>query len=102
MGGQVRCPPDSWCLTELAGAPGDRYLQEFAPLGTGGGLYHFRDQILAGAPEAFFVLNADVCSDFPLSAMLEAHRRQRHPFLLLGTTVRGLEAVETGATLGLG
>lgn len=66
-----------------------RYLQEFAPLGTGGGLYHFRDQILAGSPEAFFVLNADVCSDFPLSAMLDVHRHQPHPFLLLGTTVRG-------------
>lgn len=88
-GGCVRCA-GSWYLTELSGVPGDRYLQEFAPLGTGGGLYHFRDQILAGGPEAFFVLNADVCSDFPLSAMLEAHRRQRHPFLLLGTTVRGL------------
>lgn len=88
-GGCVRCA-GSWYLTEMSGVPGDRYLQEFAPLGTGGGLYHFRDQILAGGPEAFFVLNADVCSDFPLSAMLEAHRRQRHPFLLLGTTVRGL------------
>lgn len=85
-GGCVKFP-GSWCLTELAGVPGDRYLQEFAPLGTGGGLYHFRDQILAGSPEAFFVLNADVCSDFPLNAMLDAHRRQRHPFLLLGTTV---------------
>ena len=25
-----------------------RYLQEFAPLGTAGGLYHFRDQIRSG------------------------------------------------------
>jgi mannose-1-phosphate guanylyltransferase len=25
-----------------------RYLQEFAPLGTAGGIYHFRDQILMG------------------------------------------------------
>lgn len=105
-GGGVRYP-GSWCLTELAGVSGDRYLQEFAPLGTGGGLYHFRDQILAGAPEAFFVLNADVCSDFPLRAMLDAHRRQRHPFLLLGTTVRGSEnragegCREAGTTLGL-
>uniref|UniRef100_UPI0034D33CC1 mannose-1-phosphate guanylyltransferase regulatory subunit alpha isoform 3 n=1 Tax=Mus musculus TaxID=10090 RepID=UPI0034D33CC1 len=73
-----------------------RYLQEFAPLGTGGGLYHFRDQILAGAPEAFFVLNADVCSDFPLSAMLEAHRRQRHPFLLLGTTANRTQSLNYG------
>lgn len=88
---------DSSDLTELAlGVPGDRYLQEFAPLGTGGGLYHFRDQILAGDPEAFFVLNADVCSDFPLSAMLAAHRHQPHPFLLLGTTVRGAGGCRAG------
>lgn len=40
------------------------------------------------------MLNADVCSDFPLNAMLDAHRRQRHPFLLLGTTVRGLVSVK--------
>ncbi|ERE86572.1 striated muscle-specific serine/threonine-protein kinase [Cricetulus griseus] len=73
-----------------------RYLQEFAPLGTGGGLYHFRDQILAGAPEAFFVLNADVCSDFPLNAMLDAHRRQRHPFLLLGTTANRTQSLNYG------
>ncbi|XP_012866879.1 PREDICTED: mannose-1-phosphate guanyltransferase alpha isoform X2 [Dipodomys ordii] len=73
-----------------------RYLQEFAPLGTGGGLYHFRDQILAGGPEAFFVLNADVCSDFPLSAMLDAHRCQRHPFLLLGTTANRTQSLNYG------
>ncbi|XP_010947137.1 mannose-1-phosphate guanyltransferase alpha isoform X3 [Camelus dromedarius] len=73
-----------------------RYLQEFAPLGTGGGLYHFRDQILAGGPEAFFVLNADVCSDFPLSAMLDAHRHQPHPFLLLGTTANRTQSLNYG------
>ncbi|XP_019493834.1 PREDICTED: mannose-1-phosphate guanyltransferase alpha isoform X1 [Hipposideros armiger] len=73
-----------------------RYLQEFAPLGTGGGLYHFRDQILAGGPEAFFVLNADVCSDFPLSAMLAAHRYQPHPFLLLGTTANRTQSLNYG------
>uniref|UniRef100_A0A8C6EFI4 GDP-mannose pyrophosphorylase A n=1 Tax=Microcebus murinus TaxID=30608 RepID=A0A8C6EFI4_MICMU len=73
-----------------------RYLQEFAPLGTGGGLYHFRDQILAGGPEAFFVLNADVCSDFPLNAMLDAHRCQRHPFLLLGTTANRTQSLNYG------
>nr|XP_015097201.1 mannose-1-phosphate guanyltransferase alpha isoform X4 [Vicugna pacos] len=73
-----------------------RYLQEFAPLGTGGGLYHFRDQILAGGPEAFFVLNADVCSNFPLSAMLDAHRHQPHPFLLLGTTANRTQSLNYG------
>ncbi|XP_021099878.1 mannose-1-phosphate guanyltransferase alpha isoform X5 [Heterocephalus glaber] len=72
------------------------YLQEFAPLGTGGGLYHFRDQILAGGPEAFFVLNADVCSDFPLSAMLDVHRRHCHPFLLLGTRANRTQSLNYG------
>jgi len=50
-----------------------RYLQEYTALGTAGGLYHFRDQIRAGNPDAFFVMNGDVCADFPLKDMLEFH-----------------------------
>ncbi|KOB73958.1 GDP-mannose pyrophosphorylase, partial [Operophtera brumata] len=41
-----------------------RYLQEFTPLGTAGGLYHFRDQVRAGNPAAFFLLNGDAVSHF--------------------------------------
>ncbi|KAG8231512.1 hypothetical protein J437_LFUL011550 [Ladona fulva] len=51
-----------------------RYLQEYTSLGTAGGLFHFRDQIRSGNPELFFVLNGDVCADFPLTEMLESHR----------------------------
>ncbi|XP_076455642.1 mannose-1-phosphate guanylyltransferase regulatory subunit alpha-A-like isoform X1 [Babylonia areolata] len=51
-----------------------RYLQEYSALGTAGGLYHFRDQIMTGGPEMFFVMNADVCGDFPLQDMLDFHR----------------------------
>jgi len=51
-----------------------RYLQEFAPLGTAGGLYHFRDQIRVGNPDFFFVLNGDVCADFSLNEMLDYHQ----------------------------
>jgi len=51
-----------------------RYLQEYAPLGTAGGIYHFRDQIRAGNPEAFIVMNGDVCAEFPLTGMLDFHR----------------------------
>lgn len=47
-----------------------RYLQEYTALGTAGGMYHFRDQILSGNPDKFFVINGDVCGDFPLSEML--------------------------------
>ncbi|KAK0053654.1 mannose-1-phosphate guanyltransferase alpha-A-like isoform X1 [Biomphalaria pfeifferi] len=55
-----------------------RYLQEYTALGTAGGLYHFRDQILTGSPEMFFVMNADVCGDFPLVEMLR-FQRERGP-----------------------
>lgn len=54
-----------------------RYLQEFTPLGTAGGMYHFRDQIRSGNPEAFFVLNGDVCTDFPLQEMFESHHKHK-------------------------
>ncbi|XP_050307587.1 mannose-1-phosphate guanyltransferase alpha-A [Anthonomus grandis grandis] len=48
-----------------------KYLQEFTALGTAGGLYHFRDQIRSGSPKAFFVLNGDVCADFPLRELYD-------------------------------
>ncbi|XP_054166739.1 mannose-1-phosphate guanyltransferase alpha-B-like [Oppia nitens] len=52
-----------------------RYLQEYQPLGTAGGIYHFRDQIRIGDPEAVFLINGDVCGDFDLKEMLDFHRR---------------------------
>ncbi|XP_053256852.1 mannose-1-phosphate guanyltransferase alpha isoform X2 [Podarcis raffonei] len=75
-----------------------RYLQEYAALGTGGGIYHFRDQILSGNPEAFFVLNADVCSEFPLGEMLSFHRQLGNPdsFLMLGTTANRKQSLNYG------
>ncbi|XP_041374507.1 LOW QUALITY PROTEIN: mannose-1-phosphate guanyltransferase alpha-B-like [Gigantopelta aegis] len=53
-----------------------RYLQEYTALGTAGGIYHFRDQILTGNPKCFFVMNADVCGDFPLAEMLDFHHQR--------------------------
>ncbi|XP_044294312.1 mannose-1-phosphate guanyltransferase alpha isoform X3 [Varanus komodoensis] len=75
-----------------------RYLQEYAALGTGGGIYHFRDQILSGNPEAFFVLNADVCSEFPLNEMLSSHRQRGDPdsFLMLSTTANRTQSLNYG------
>ena len=66
-----------------------RYLQEYAALGTAGGLYQFRDQIRAGAPDAFFVLNGDVCGDFRLDRLLAFHRERPADALL---TVMATEA----------
>ncbi|XP_068876964.1 mannose-1-phosphate guanyltransferase alpha isoform X2 [Aphelocoma coerulescens] len=75
-----------------------RYLQEYAALGTGGGIYHFRDQILSGGAEAFFVLNADVCSEFPLQEMLEFQQQHgdMHSFVILGTTANRTQALNYG------
>jgi len=70
-----------------------RYLQEYAPLGTAGGIYHFRDQIRAGNPDAFFVMNGDVCADFPLVEMLDQHRSNEKAV----ATVLGTEATRQQA-----
>lgn len=62
-----------------------RYLKEYSQMGTGGGLYHFRDQILAGNPLGIFVMNADVCCHFPLQDMVSFH--QDHASASLGSTI---------------
>lgn len=66
-----------------------RYLQEYTALGTAGGIYHFRDQIKSGDPEAFFLINGDVCGDFPLFEMAKFHKEQNSAALV---TVLGTEA----------
>ncbi|KAJ3020281.1 Proteasome subunit alpha type-2 [Thoreauomyces humboldtii] len=63
-----------------------RYLREYQALGTGGGLFHFRDQIVRGA-EQFFVLNADIACSFPLQAMLTTHSKHGGMATLLGMRV---------------
>ncbi|XP_041056981.1 mannose-1-phosphate guanyltransferase alpha-A-like [Carcharodon carcharias] len=75
-----------------------RYLQEYVALGTGGGLYHFRDQILSGNPEKFFVMNTDVCSEFPLMQMMEFQqtRGQINSFVMLGTTANRRQSMNYG------
>ncbi|XP_060774959.1 mannose-1-phosphate guanyltransferase alpha-B isoform X1 [Neoarius graeffei] len=75
-----------------------RYLQEFAALGTGGSIYHFRDQILSGGPSAFFLMNADVCSEFPLQDMLHFHQQHgnSHCGVILGTTANRKQSLNYG------
>ncbi|KAJ0111966.1 hypothetical protein Patl1_02671 [Pistacia atlantica] len=52
-----------------------RYLKEDKPHGSAGGLYYFRDMIMEDSPSHIFLLNCDVCCNFPLTDMLEAHKR---------------------------
>ncbi|KAG2714432.1 hypothetical protein I3843_03G029500 [Carya illinoinensis] len=51
-----------------------RYLKEDKPHGSAGGLYYFRNMIMEDCPSHIFLLNCDVCCNFPLPDMLEAHR----------------------------
>ena len=64
-----------------------KYLREYQALGTAGGLYHFRDAILKGKPERFFVLNADVCCSFPLNEMIQLFEQKSAEAVILGTRV---------------
>ena len=64
-----------------------QYLREYQALGTAGGLYHFRDAILKNGPDRFFVLNADVCSSFPLAQMLKLSEQKEAEAIILGTRV---------------
>jgi mannose-1-phosphate guanylyltransferase len=74
-----------------------RYLQEYASLGTGGGIYHFRDLIKSNISdkEAFFVINGDICADLPLVEMLQFHRENVGD---KGFTILGTEATDKQST----
>lgn len=73
-----------------------RYLQEFTPLGTAGGMYHFRDQIRAGNPKYFFVMNGDVCSDFPLEELLEFHGQRKALLTVMATEANKQQSLNYG------
>ncbi|KAL9577643.1 MAG: hypothetical protein Q9212_006237 [Teloschistes hypoglaucus] len=76
-----------------------QYLREYQALGTAGGLYHFRDVILKGNPERFFVLNADVCCSFPLSDMLTLFEEKDAEAVILGTRVSNDAATNFGCVV---
>ena len=73
-----------------------KYLREYQALGTAGGLYHFRDAILKGRPDRFFVLNADVCCSFPLEQMLRLFEEKDAEAVILGTRVPNDSATNFG------
>lgn len=76
-----------------------RYLQEYIPLGTGGGMYHFRDQIRCGNPTAFFVINGDVCGDFPLMEMCDFYGEKDALIVVAGTEATRNQSVNYGNVL---
>ncbi|XP_046608631.1 mannose-1-phosphate guanyltransferase alpha-A [Neodiprion virginianus] len=73
-----------------------RYLQEFTALGTAGGMYHFRDQIRSGSPECFFIMNGDVCADFPLQDMAKFHISKHSLVTVMATEATRQQSLNYG------
>lgn len=65
-----------------------RYLREYQALGTAGGIYHFRDEIIRGNPQQFFVMHVDIACTFPLKEMAAFHQGHRGLCTMLSTKVK--------------
>jgi mannose-1-phosphate guanylyltransferase len=65
-------------------------------LGTGGGIYHFRDILRSGNPRGIFVMNSDIAGDFPLKEMLEFHLKTNNSITILGTEATETQSVNYG------
>jgi len=61
--------------------------QETEPMGTAGPLALARDKLDDGSGEAFFVLNSDVISEYPLKEMIEFHRNHGGEATIMVTKV---------------
>eukprot|EP01112_Ceratiomyxa_fruticulosa_P012337 TRINITY_DN340_c1_g1_i11.p1 TRINITY_DN340_c1_g1~~TRINITY_DN340_c1_g1_i11.p1 ORF type:complete len:414 (+),score=62.20 TRINITY_DN340_c1_g1_i11:213-1454(+) len=64
-----------------------RYLNEIGILGTAGGLFHFRKEILCGSPANILILHSDICCTFPVADLLNFHRAHQRPCTIMGTKV---------------
>ncbi|EEB05866.2 mannose-1-phosphate guanyltransferase [Schizosaccharomyces japonicus yFS275] len=73
-----------------------KYLREYNCLGTGGGLYHFRDQIRKSDVKDLFVMHADVCCSFPLSQLYAVHEEKKALVTLMTTKVSKDDAKNFG------
>ena len=55
-------------------------------LGTAGSIYLFRDLVLAGNPESFFLIFCDILCDLPLNDMVRA-REKWMKYMIMGVEV---------------
>lgn len=76
-----------------------RYLQEYTTLGTCGGIYHFRDQITRLNPDAFFLINGDVCGNFDLNSMLEFHLLKPRVLTIMTTEATRIQSLNYGCVV---
>ena len=62
------------------------YVSERKILGTAGSIYLFRDLVLAGNPESFFLIFCDILCDLPLNDMVRA-REKWMKYMIMGVEV---------------
>jgi mannose-1-phosphate guanylyltransferase len=63
-------------------------------------MYHFRDQIRSGNPTAFFIINGDVCGDFPLLEMCDFYGEKEALIVVAGTEATRNQSVNYGNMSG--
>jgi mannose-1-phosphate guanylyltransferase len=68
-------------------------------MGTAGGIHHFRDEILKNSPDAFFVLNGDIASSFPLQEMLATHKKSQGVATLMTVRMDKLKLQKYGCVV---
>ncbi|CAO3655310.1 unnamed protein product [Mucor fragilis] len=73
-----------------------KYLREYQALGTAGGIYHFRDEIIRGNPQQFFVMHVDIACSFPLKEMAAFHQGHRGLCTMLSTKIAREQAKKYG------
>ncbi|EGC28640.1 mannose-1-phosphate guanylyltransferase [Dictyostelium purpureum] len=73
-----------------------RYINEDKVLGTAGGLFSFREQILEGSPKNIFVLHSDICCAFPLKDLLDFHNQHGRICTIMGTEIESKYANQYG------
>ncbi|KAL3084975.1 hypothetical protein niasHS_010044 [Heterodera schachtii] len=78
-----------------------RYIQENCPLGTAGGLLQYKNVLIdKKPPDAFFVLNADACGEFPFLEMVqELNQKTEAKCLILTTEATREQSVNYGSVV---
>mmetsp|Transcript_22148 Transcript_22148/g.36686 ORF Transcript_22148/g.36686 Transcript_22148/m.36686 type:complete len:458 (+) Transcript_22148:1299-2672(+) len=69
-----------------------KYIKEKESLGSAGALIAFRNEILDGNPEYFFLAHCDIAARFPLMEMLRFHKQHGRPVTVMGKRVPPDEA----------
>lgn len=63
------------------------YLREYKPLGTGGGIHHFRDELIRDGLQHLFVIHSDIITSTSFSEMFKFHVGAKSACTVLTTKI---------------